>query len=393
MTTRLRTNRRRAFTALLVLLPLGLTACASGPGAPSIGMKRASVDLSFTDKSIPLPPMPPLPQAIHQVITQAPAAFFIPPQTNLALVRPPIGVAPVCPKLNPYEAHSAPPVTPGVTTPIKAGTYDVVNHGRISWGSPTGGTPAYNQLYPVLTHMQISHVNEKLQPANPGTTVAGTTVGNSAAEEVGTYDVKEDLGNGSWTLSTYQLSTGSPSEIDLIKRVTHIAKTILTPATTVTFTPTPALKIMGFGKVATQWEGASVDPSTGAVGVVKGGIVAIQTVDVCGHAVNAFIVRSSERYVSVSSSGTVFQSETNDNVIDTSKTPTVDPNQVQGCPANLATCDPTDQAGQMNYYLVATQMGGLFVSEITHMTTTIPPLAITVNNVATLTSPPPKSKR
>ena len=384
MTTGYRINRRRQRIALLALLPLGLTACASGSSAVSIGMKRASVDLSFTDKSIALPP-PPLPQAIKQVI-QAPAAFFIPPQTNLALVPPPIGVAPVCPKLNPYEAHSAPPVTPGVTTKIKAGTYEVVNHGRISWVSPTGGTPGFNQIYPVVTHMQVSHVNEKFVPANPGTTTAGVTYGNSAAAETGTFDVKEDLGNGSWTLSTYQLQA---AELDLLKRVTHIAKTLLTPATTVTFTPTPALKIMGFGKVGTQWELAAVDQSTGAVGVVKGGIVSSMTVDVCGHAVNAWVVRSSERYVSVSSSGSVFQSETNDNFTDSSKTPTVDPNQVEGCPANMATCDPTDQAGQMNYYLVATQMGGLFVSQITHMTTTIPPLAIAVNNVATLTSPNP----
>ena len=380
-----RVNRRRHLTALLALLPLALTACASGSSAVSIGMKRASVDLSFTDKSIALPP---LPQVIPQVITQAPPAFFIPPQTNLALVPPPNGVPPVCPKLDPYQAHSAPPATLTVTKPIKAGTYEVVNHGRISWTSPTGGKPGFNQLYPVVTHMQVSNVKEKLQPANPGTTWApGVTTGNSAAAEIGTFDVKEDLGNGSWSLSTYQMQA---AELDLVKRVTHVAKTLLSPATTFTFTPTPALKIMGFGKVGTQWEIAGVDQSTGAVGVVKGGIVASQTVDVCGHAVNAWVVRSSERFVSVSSSGTVFQSETNDNFVDQSKTPTVDANQVQGCPYNLATCDPTDQAGDMNYYLVATQMGGLFVSEITHMTTTIPPLAIVVNNVATLTSPNPK---
>jgi hypothetical protein len=354
-------------------------------------MKRTSVDLTFTDKSIELPSVKvPLPPGISQVIRQLPTIPRLPELPPF--VPPPIGQPPACPKLSPYEAHSAKPVSLGITAPIKAGTYTVYNKGRIGLGAPAGGAPAFTQGHPVITTMRVSNVKQKLVPANPGTTYGGqVNIGKAPAAMTGTFEVKEDMGNGNYTVSTYQLQ---PAELQLVKRVTRVAKTFLTPATTVTFTPTPALKIMALGPgqgVKANWTSTAVDQSTGAIGVVRGSIVAIKTVDVCGHAVNAFIVRSSERFVSVSASGEVFESATNDHTIDPNNPPHVNPSQVQGCPYNLSTCDPTDSSGQMNYYMVATQLGGLFVSQITHMTTTIPPLAITVDNTATLASVKPKA--
>jgi hypothetical protein len=362
-TTRFRTVPRRPLAVVLLVVPLGVTACSSQSGAPSIGMQRASVDLSFTDKSIAVaPPAVALPPTLAQAITQAPAGT-VPAQVGYLTpfsVPPPGGQAPVCPALSPYEVHASKPVTTGITTPLTAGKYPVVNKGRIVSALAATGLSS-TAAYPVVTSMQISHVNEQLTPANPGTSAGGQTIGAAAAAETGTFEVKDDNGNGNYTLSYYQLT---PGELDLVKRVTYINKT------TLTFTPTPALKILGLGAVGTSWNSAAADPSTGAIGIVQGSINGIQTVDVCGTPVNAYVIKSSERYLSISPSGTVYESVTNDNYND--------PN------------NPTAAAGQANYYRVATELGGLFVSTDTHTTTTLPPYTITINNTATLSSVKPK---
>ena len=402
MSTVVTTKRRRSLTAMLLLLPLGLTACSSGSGGLSIGMKRASVDLSFTDTSIP--PLPPkvITSYLNQVLTQSPgsAGAVVPPETTILPQPPPVALGPRCKKFDEFAVHSAKPLSSGVTVPMTAGTYQVVNKGTIALGSPTGGKPALTQKFPLLTTMQVSNVNEKQQPADPHDNVGGqdlpTELFPSQAYYGGTWDVKEDLGNGSYTVTTYLLQK---EELDLVKRISHVAKTILTPEVTNTFTPAQPMKIMGVGAanggIGTNWESAGVDPTTGEIGVIRGSTLVSKVVDVCGNPVNAYVVTESERYYSVSASGGVFLSETNDNVVNSDTKPSVgiDPSYngiVNNCASKPGACDPTNVMNLRNTYLVANQYGGLFVGKLTHMTTLVPPLAITVNNVATLTSVTPK---
>lgn len=393
MTTGFRTNRRRRTIAVaLTVLPLGLTACSSQAGGPTIGMKRASVDLSFTDTSIAVAAPPILTQLLAP-----PVAAPVPPATIILPQPPPVSLQPVCKSFSKYSVHSAKPLDIGVTTPLKPGSYSVLNKGTISLGAPTGGKPAFTQKFPVLTSMQVLHVKETEVPADPHDNVAGQDLPTSVFPQPpyygGTYDVKEDLGNGGYTMTTYLLQKG---EVDIIKRVWHIAATLLSPATTVTFTPPSQhpLKFMqlgaGNGGVGANWADSAVDPSTGMIGIIRGSIPVSKVVNVCGKPVYAYVVRESELFVSVSASGAAFQSETDDNVENTdSRTPNVDPFQVAGC-WKPGACDPIGRRDLMNEYWVANQYGGLFVGKVTHTTTTVAPLAITTDNVATLSSITPK---
>jgi hypothetical protein len=387
-------RRRRKSTAVLLLLPLGLAACSSsGPTAPSIGMKRASVDLSFTDTSIPLSKAAVAP-ILNQLLTQGPGSSIVPPETTILPQPPPVVLQPKCPAYNAFAVHSAKPLAKGVTSPIAPGTYPVFNKGTIALAAPTGGAAAYKQTFPMMTTMQVSHVNLKPQPANPNDNVAGHDLPTSFFPQPpyygGTFDVKEDLGNGSYTLTTYELTKDN---LNLIKRVTHIAKTILTPETTDTFTPSQPLKIMamnGNPELGSNWADAQVDASTGEIGVIRGDIPISRVVNVCGKPVYAYVVMLSERFVKIGASGTVFVSQTNDNVVNSdTQPPPADPNNITSC-WQPGKCDPMGKRNLRNAYLVANQYGALFVGKITHMTTIVPPLAITIDNEATLSSITPK---
>ena len=386
MIQEIRRIRRRPLPVVIVVVPLLAAACSSGSGLPEIGMRRASVNLQFTNAAASTPTPATTVPTPAQALAQAPA-LPVPVQASVGFAAVPQGMpssapkfvpppfrspdAP-CPALNPFGVYSIQPATNTITTPIAPGTYPLVTKGKVLLSLATQSIPINE---PSQGTLQVLNVNEQFTPANPGSSLAGVSYGSSAAAETGTFEMKQAMGGLGSTDSYYQVTS---SEIELTKRVTTIG------SSTVTFTPTPALEVLPLGSGAQKnpyaavspaipaWTSVGVDQSTGTIGIVQGSVVPTpQVVNACGTPVAAYEVQSSERYISVSPSGTAYTSMTDDNAPNTS--------------------NPTGPGGQPNYYFVATQLGGLTVEMETHTTTTIAPYTIKIDDTSTLASLKPKT--
>lgn len=342
---------RAAHGLIVVALALSvLPACGTRKTPPQMGLQRIALDLAFKadpDASPPPPTvrfqdLPPLPTPIQ------PSVVFT-PEGGLATLPPRRGLPPLrnaCPDAAP-DAAPAQPVSVAIAKPPLAGSYDVRNKGTLQIA---GGVFNLSTPYPAVTSKEVLNVVDTTPPPN--------ALGQQGTRTL-TFDVREALGD-SYTLTRYSVT---PTALEMTYRETKVG------ATVAKFSPTPAITIVGLGTgEGASWNSAGTDLTSGTTGIVQGKILKRETVDVCGTLVDTYRVQSSERFVSLNGTST-YSSATKDTT---------------NAPNNTG-------PGLPNFYNVATQLGGIFMSVETHTTTTVAPVTIDIDNVGTMMSIVPKA--
>lgn len=303
--------------ALAIALLAALPGCIQHHDKVEIGLKRVSLDLAFKDLSKAKPP------TVQQVLVSAPepatASLFnqLPP-AQVQQQTPTFNFAPSTAAVCATAPAGATPETPAsvfITKTPGVGAYKQHNTGTFD----LQGVLKLSGPYPPKSVEEIANVQ-----TTPNKDFSGNPDGTNTI----TYDVvQKGLGNSSTTYSYKNTS----KELDLTKFV------IKTDQTSFTFSPIPAVKIMDYKGEGATWTSGGIDPNTGTAMIVSGAITKRENVDVCGTVYETYRVESKEQITNISGSGG-FNSKTDDN-------------------------DP-------NVYDVATQMGGLFIRQHIHTTTT-----------------------
>lgn len=316
----------RRLAPLTLALWLVAGACA-GSGTPElqIGLQRIALDLAFKaeDAAAKAPPQAALLPTI--IPSQAEFAVVVAPETfDRPPAPPPRPLEPSCPKAQ--GAFPETPVTNTVLEPPAQGRYRIHRTGTFAVESAV--FPFKGPMPPLGTK---EYRNVKVIP---GTTDAFGQKSPDTFE----WEVFEQTGDN-YTSRTLRATT---TAIQLLKQVTKVG------GTTVTFSPTPPVTLVGLGGngVGASWNSAGVDTATGTSMVVQGRIARRENVDLCGKVYDSFVVLSTERITNVADQ---YTSQTND--------------------ANAQNSD--GQPGQPNTYWVATQHGGVFIQEEFHTTTTL----------------------
>ena len=315
----------RRLTAVAWALALVAGACG-GPSAPDleIGLQRVALDLAFkaeeTEKAMPAQTLVPT-----IVGSQAEFAVSVPPATfERPPARPLTPLAPQCPEAKGGVPEK--PVTSTVLVPPVEGRYRVHRTGTFEVESAV--FPFKGQMPPVG---EKEYRNVRVIPGE------ADVFGDPSPDQY-EWEVFERTGDN----FTSRTLRATPSAIQLLKQVTKVG------STTVTFTPTPPVTLVGLGTgVGASWNSAGVDTDTGTSMVVQGRVVRRDNVDLCGKVYDTFVVQSTER---ITNAGDQYTSQTDDA-------------NVEG--------DDEGEAGKPNTYWVATQHGGLFIQEEFHTTTTL----------------------
>ena len=294
-----------------------------------IGLQRIALDLAFkpegeTEKAKPQQTL--MPTAIG---SQAEFAITVPeatfdPQTS-GIVRP-LRMEPPCAVADGVFPDR--PVASTVARPPVAGVYPVHRTGTFAVESAVF---PFKGVMPPKGEKEYRNVK-----VIPGTT---DVLGNKAADQF-EYEVVEQTGDN-FTARTLRVT---PKAIQLVKQVTKVG------TTTVTFSPTPPITLVGLGgSEGSSWNSAGIDTATGTSMVVQGTIAKRENVDLCGKVYDSYMVRSTERITNVADQ---YTSQTND-------------------ASGQASAAPGGEPGKPNTYWVATQYGGLFIQEEFHTTTTL----------------------
>jgi hypothetical protein len=334
-------RRLRTWAAALAAAAT-LPACAHHGAHVQIGVRRMALDLAFKD------PSKARPATVEQVLVPAPEA----PVSNFLANQSPRSLIAAGPALRPEALgpppHPACPTAPAGAVPrapaplfIKtapaAGVYRQHNSGAFEI---TGG-PAAKGPYPAASQEEVRNVKTESTP--------GPLPGQGPTTVV-TYEVVQPGVQGGSTVASYQITA---TELDLVKVESATA------AGTTTFQPSPPVTLMQFGREGTSWSAGGVDPSTGTAMVVQGSIVRRENVDVCGTVYEAYRVTSTEQVSNVADG---YNSQTDAN-------------------------DP-------NVYDVATGLGGLFLSQHVHTTTTFDvngsPVTVALNYTSVFDSAQPQ---
>lgn len=323
-----RCNRRPPVlrTAAVVIAVAVSTAACSQSDAPDlrIGLQRIALDLAFRAEG-DAKPQPQ--QALTATVVPSQAEFAVSvPSDAFARTFPARPMTPPCP----VAQNTLPekPVTNTVLNPPAVGRYPLHR---------TGTFAVESAVFPFKGAMPATGEKEyrKLKVI-PGST---DVLGNKAPNQY-EWEVYEQVGDN-FTARTLRATS---SAIQLVKQVTKVGNT------TVTFSPTPPVTLIGLGTGAgVSWNSAGVDTATGTSMVVQGRVVKRENVDLCGKVYDTFMVQSTERITNVADQ---YTSQTND-------------------AASQASGAAGGEPGKPNYYWVATQYGGLFIQEEFHTTTTM----------------------
>lgn len=315
-----------------VAVALALVAAACGGGGHhrvQIGLQRLALNLAFkaedqAKKAEPVQTIVPtiVPSQAEYAVT-VPTSTFDQRPARLSTPRP---VAPPC--LAAQGVLPDKPVTATVLAPPAAGRYTVHRTGTFAIESAVF---PFQGLMPPKGEKEYRNVK-----VIPGTT---DVLGNKAPDEY-EFEVFEKTGDNFTSRTLHVTSTA----IELVKQVTKVG------STTVTFSPTPAITLVGLGSgVGTSWNSAGIDTATGASMVVQGQITKRENVDLCGKVYDTFLVQSTERITNVTDQYTSQTDDANDQ----------------------ASAAAGGEPGKPNTYWVATQYGGLFIQEEFHTTTTL----------------------
>jgi hypothetical protein len=317
-----------------MVLACSLLAGACGGGEEKrlhIGLQRIALELAFKaeGEEKPEPQQVVLPTVIP---SQAEFAVSVPQETFDDPVSEPTALpvrpfVPACPAAEPGAVPDR-AVNATVLIPPKVGVYKL--HRKGSFAIESAVFPFQGVMPP---KGEKEYRNVKVIPGAVG------VLGDKAPDQF-EYEIFEQTGDN-FTSRTVRTT---PTAIQLVKQVTKIG------ATTVTFTPTPAITLVALGgNEGGTWNSAGVDTATGTSMVVQGTLVRRENVDLCGTVYDRWWARTTAGVTNVTLQ---YSSQTNDS----------------GNQASAATGAPP---GKPNTYWVATQFGGLFVQEDFHTTTTL----------------------
>lgn len=302
---------RRRGVALAVTTCL-LSACGFSHGTTlDIGLNRVGVNLQFANGNLNPPPIFEKivipagvgPASLISTIDYNQQGSYLPPPRNT------VHFASVAP----FVCHAAPagakpidssPVA--VSSPPSAGTYLTHQTGKFSLSD---GKINLAGSVPPTSSMSIGKV-------------VSTPQSGGLSAVTGTQDITWQVvsqGVGTVTTTDYEATS---SELELV------SETVSASGTTYSFTPSPAVEIMAFSGTGATWNSAGVDKSSGTVMTVQGKILGQAPVDVCGTVYDTYQVQSTEDITNVTA----------------------------GISSQTSATDP-------NVYWVATQFGGLFLSE------------------------------
>ncbi len=341
--------RQTRLLVVMVSLTLLASACGGGRGPDfTIGFKRLALDLSYKDEKLPEFVNPNTVTIPSEVQYLAPG--FVAPR----LAPPPMPKLPGCPVADP-DTKPEQPATVFVTKPPAVGTYTTHNTGYIE----IGAAQPVRLPMPSRGLQEIKNVQEsKTEDALNGPT------------EVITYDLFTPSLDGGTTAS-YRVTYSAATTTGTVTQAAGVEKAaagemVLTrlqvkaTGNNLDFKPDPPVTIISFRSgQGTSWNSAGTDQATGTAMVVSGSVSRRVNVDVCGKWYDTYEVISNEHIVNL---GTGFRSDTD--------------------------------AQDPNVYRVATNLGGLFVQQHIHTTTTVTgeggtPVSVTVNYDQTLDSVTP----
>lgn len=343
-------NRR--LLTLAVALGLVLCACGGDRGPDfTIGFKRLALDLAYKDEKLPEYVAP-------NGVVVPPEVGFLAPSFVAPKVAPPpaIAVAPKCPEAEPGK-RPLKPATVFVTKPPPVGTYTTHVKGYAEIGAanpvrinlPGRGVQEIRDVKQTNTEDPINGPSQVITydlfvPTLDGGTTTTYRVTYSPATTIGTV-----------TQNVPGLPKAASGQLELIRLQ------IKSAAHNLDFQPDPPVTIMAFRSgQGTSWNSAGTDRRSGTSMVVSGSVSRRVNVDVCGDIYDTYEVISNEHIVNLE---TGFRSDT----------------------------DPQDP----NVYRVATNLGGLFVQQHIHATTSVlgdgaaAPSVVTVNYDQTLDSVTP----
>ena len=335
---------RRALSVVGALLAMLAAACGGGSDRDfTIGLKYVAIDLSYKDEALATPPARAEVLVPQPVASQAAFLTQIRVPEKLQSVPPtPLPKFEQCPAA-PADANPEHPATVFVTEPPAPGMYLTHNQGTITLDGAIPVTFAFPRRGVIeIKNVVRTEIEDPLngptqvmtydlfQPGLEGGTTTTYQVTYSPATTIGTVEENAGTGNAPrGELALVRLQMSSPQgDID--------------------FRPEPPVTIVSFRSgQGTSWNSAGIDPEDGTSMVVQGSVTQRKNVDLCGELFDTYEVVSNEHIVNLR---TGLRSDTS----------------------------PTDP----NRYYVATNYGGLFVSQHVNQTTSFPsesgtPLIIT----------------
>jgi len=328
-----RRRHRRSTAAALAAVACLASACGFSHGTTlNIGLRRVGVNLAFANGQLNPPPV------IEHIVVPAgvgPSSMVSDIAFNNQTYYPPVNqmhFAPAFGVCKKAPAGAVPTVAApaAVSTKPKAGTY--LTHETGKFNLADGNLKLGGQVPPYGV-FEIAKVSQ--------TTASGGLTAVTGTQNITWQVIAQGL--GTITTTTYEATN---------KQLELVSQTVNASSKTYSFTPTPAVEIMGFGGVGSSWHSVGVDHNSGTVMTVSGSILAEQPVDVCGTMYDSYKVQSSEQITNVTA----------------------------GVSSQTSSSDP-------NIYWVATEFGGLFLAQHIDETETIAtsPVAVAFTGGAAIT--------
>lgn len=325
---------RRPLVLLGGLLALVAAACGGGSDRDfTIGLKYVAIDLSYKDEELAAPPVREDVLVPQPVASQAAFLTQISVPDRLEPTQPtPLPRIEDCPAAGP-DANPEHPATVFVTQPPAAGVYLTHNEGTIT----LDGAIPVTFAFPRRGMIEIKNI----QRAETEDALTGPT-------QVITYDLFVPGLEGG-TTTTYQVTYSPATTIGTIEQTAGAGNAprgelalvrlqMSSPQGDIDFRPEPPVTIVSFRTgQGTSWNSAGIDSSDGTSMVVQGSVTQRKNIDLCGELYDTYEVVSNEHIVNLR---TGLRSDTS----------------------------PTDP----NRYYVATNYGGLFVSQHVNQTTSFP---------------------
>lgn len=284
---------KRLRLALLMLLAMSLTACATAKADPfEIGIRRAAVDLAFKDAG--KAPQPAPQQLLEQFV---PEGLEVAPSARRFVLSPSD-----CPKADPNQTPAVPAFAV-VKEPPVSGSYERHNDGTLK--VQVGTIEPLTLPYPPVTEWKISDVREMtvinyVNEEDEGEVPSSVPRGTGFAKRM-EFSLTKTVSRNFYVTDTFRYSRGdagaSGDFIWLVKRTT-VANGQVSE-----FNPTPPIRYVRLFTPEgpdSEVRHAGIDRETNVALAVQSKVVGREWVDVCGENIDTYRVEIIETFADLS---------------------------------------------------------------------------------------------